>query len=338
MQILSCSAVTKSFGETDVLCGVSFDLAEREFLCLLGPSGCGKTTLLRIIAGLETLKSGKITLNGQAVSVPGIMTPPQERGIGLVFQDVALFPNMTVAQNIAFGLRGQVKNHAPRIDELLELISLQSYRDSFPFEINGGQQQRVALARALAPAPKLIMLDEPFSSLDAQLRAQVRGELHRVLRDSGVSAILVTHDQSEAFGFADRVLVLSNGVAIQEGMPEDIYHMPANPWVARFVGESNFLTVEALKTLLGETSQLSGVAAGSEILVRPEDFTIAENSAPNAVIEDIKFAGSRVDLTARLLDIEMSVRLFASHVERWQPGQQISLEISKYRNFPKSNS
>ncbi|MEO1703337.1 MAG: ABC transporter ATP-binding protein [Pseudomonadota bacterium] len=335
MRVLSCDTVKKSFGENPVLRGVSFDLAEHEFVCLLGPSGCGKTTLLRIIAGLEALDDGQVTLNDAAVSARGLLVPPQERGIGLVFQDVALFPNMTVSQNIAFGLQGSVKTHSRRIDELLELINLEGYQNRYPFEISGGQQQRVALARALAPSPRLIMLDEPFSSLDAQLRTQVRDELHRVLRDAGVSAILVTHDQSEAFGFADRVLVICDGCVVQEGTPEDIYHAPASPWIAGFVGVSNFLTVEALQALASDPTALSGVNPNAKILVRPEDISIAlrDGTDHNAIIDQPRFAGDHVDLVAHLASCKTPLHLIANHHTKWQAGQTVELKVTRFRAF-----
>ena len=335
MPVLSCRHVAKSFGDVQVLRGVSFDLQDREFLCLLGPSGCGKTTLLRIVAGLEALNGGEIELNGQVVSAAAFMTPPQQRNVGLVFQDVALFPHLTVAQNIAFGLKGGERRNQRRIDELLALIDLSGYQGSYPHEMSGGQQQRVALARALAPNPELIMLDEPFSSLDAQLRSQVRDELRRVLADAGVGAILVTHDQSEAFGFADRVLVLSEGQVVQEGAPQAIYQQPASPWVARFVGESNFISARALRTLIKQPEHVSQLSPETKVLVRPEAFAIepATGDHHNATIETVRFGGNHVALTARLADCAEVVHLMTGFDSAWSPGQPAQLQVRRYRHF-----
>ncbi|MEM9522662.1 MAG: ABC transporter ATP-binding protein [Pseudomonadota bacterium] len=335
MPVLSCDEITKSFGGTQVLRGLSFELDMQEFLCLLGPSGCGKTTLLRIIAGLEMLNGGEIRLNGKVVSTAASRVPPQHRRIGLVFQDVALFPHLTVAQNIAFGLKGGERRNARRIDELLELINLPGYQKSYPYEISGGQQQRVALARALAPNPEPIMLDEPFSSLDAQLRNQVRDELHRVLRDAGVGAILVTHDQSEAFGFADRVLVLSEGRVVQEGAPEEIYTEPVSPWGARFVGESNFVSVRDLRALIDNPEELSDLDAGAEVLVRPEAFSVkpADMNGHNAVIETVRFGGNHVDLTVRLARSVQRVQLMVGFDRKWENGQPVMLQVARFRHF-----
>lgn len=333
--LLSCQNIGKSFAEKAVLNGVSFELQEKEFLCLLGPSGCGKTTLLRIIAGLDSLNQGTVNMQQQILSAENYMMPAQQRQIGLVFQDVALFPHLSVAQNLAFGLQGGVKAHQKRIDELLELIGLSGYANSFAHEMSGGQQQRVALARALAPSPQLIMLDEPFSSLDAQLRNQVRDELHAVLRDAGVSAILVTHDQAEAFGFADRILVLNQGNIVQEGTPEEIYQTPATPWVARFVGESNFLNKSELLDLIPETAGVAHLNAHNEILVRPEAFAInaVHGNQGNAEIAKVQFAGNHMKLTAKLKHSQNQIQLMADATQPWSHGQEIQLQVLAYRVF-----
>ncbi len=215
-------------------------MAEGEILALLGPSGCGKTTTLRLIAGLESPDAGTITLRGQVVAGPGRAVPPEERGIGIVFQDYALFPHLTVADNVGFGAGAGGATGAAS-STVLDLVGLGGFGPRYPHELSGGQQQRVALARALAPAPALMLLDEPFSNLDADLRAQMRDEVERILRTSGTTAVFVTHDQEEAFTLADRVGVLQAGRIEQLAPPQELYHRPATRFVAAFVGAADFL-------------------------------------------------------------------------------------------------
>jgi iron(III) transport system ATP-binding protein len=231
--------VAKRFGGVAALRGVSLRVAEGEFVCFLGPSGCGKTTLLRIIAGLEPQSTGAVCMAGREVS--GL--PPSRRNYGIVFQSYALFPNLTVARNIAYGLETRRVGRArvdARVDELLDLVHLRAHKQRYPAQLSGGEQQRVALARALAPAPSLLLLDEPLSALDARVRLALRHEMKALQRRIGITTIMVTHDQEEALTMADRIMVMDHGGVEQIGTPAEIYSKPASLFVARFVGHMNF--------------------------------------------------------------------------------------------------
>ena len=228
-----------------VVNGLSFDVAEGERFALLGPSGCGKTTALRLAAGFERPDSGHVTLDGRAlVDEGGTWVPPESRGIGFVFQDYALFPHLSVRDNVRFGLRGLArKDRTGRVDEVLKLVDLTPFADRMPHQLSGGQQQRVALARAIAPRPRLVLLDEPFSNLDALLRQEMRENVRDLLAEQGMTAVLVTHDQEEAFTFADRVAVMQGGRIEQVGTPEGLYHRPRTLFVAQFLGQTNLVLV-----------------------------------------------------------------------------------------------
>ncbi len=288
---------------------VSFQLPEGKLLSLVGESGSGKTTLLRLIAGLETPGSGSITLDGQAISSPSAVTPPERRGIGLVFQHHALFPHLTVEKNIAFGLR-----HLPRSERaaivvpLLELVGLSKFGERYPHELSGGERQRVALARALAPNPKLLLLDEPFSSLDARLRHAVRDETRAILKERGATALFVTHDTGDALSIADRIVVLRQGRVQQEGAPPEVYHAPANAYVASFFGTCNFLPIHSLphpsgaRILCHVGPPQPEEAAGFGIWVRPEDLELVrpENSgALTGTVSKVAFHGAWLEVTLR---------------------------------------
>jgi iron(III) transport system ATP-binding protein len=255
---------------------VSFEVGPSEVFALLGPSGCGKTTTLRLIAGFEQADRGQIWLDGQEIT----RRPPEERGIGFVFQDYALFPHLSVYENVAFGLRHlRGKARQERVLEVLGLVGLTVFRDRKPGELSGGQQQRVALARAIAPGPKLVLLDEPFSSLDAALRQSTRDEVRSLLKQSGIGAILVTHDQEEALSFADRLAVMRSGQLEQIGTPEEVYHHPRTPFVAQFLGRTNLIPGEArgleAETPLGRV-MLAEEARGAVLLsLRPEGLALA---------------------------------------------------------------
>jgi iron(III) transport system ATP-binding protein len=259
---------------------VSFNLCEDEIFALLGPSGCGKTTSLRLIAGFESPDEGEVNLNGQTLSTPQAQVPPQKRGIGFVFQDYALFPHMSALDNVAFGL-----SHLPRhkrkvfAEEVLCRTGMGDYKDRGPSELSGGQQQRVALARAIAPKPQLVLLDEPFSNLDAMLRDSTRKEVRMILKKAGMSAILVTHDQEEALSFADRIAVMNEGRIEQIGTPEEVYYKPKTRFVAQFLGRTNLFEVEAggsneIETNIGPI-KLDCNACGRVVCsIRPEHLTI----------------------------------------------------------------
>jgi iron(III) transport system ATP-binding protein len=265
---------------------VSLDVAANEVVCLLGPSGCGKTTLLRIAAGLERLQAGEVRIHDRTVADPdaGVWVPPERRQVGLVFQDSALFPHLSVLDNVTFGLdRLRPAERVQRANALLEQLHIPGYADAFPHQLSGGQQQRVALARALAPAPSLMLLDEPFASLDAGLRAQVRDDMLHVLKSSGAGTILVTHDPEEALFMADRIALMRHGRIVQVGEPDELYCRPVSPFVARFFGQVN----EIAGVVSGATvaTPLGPVAAGSydegrrvRVLLRPEAVRVVRAS------------------------------------------------------------
>jgi iron(III) transport system ATP-binding protein len=303
MALVHLEHVTKRFGAdrppaTD---GLSFTVESGRILALLGPSGCGKTTTLRLIAGFETPDQGRIAIAGQTVADAdrGIHVEPEARGVGVVFQDYALFPHLSIAQNVGFGLeRTSRSERRARVAQVLDLVGLTDFAERYPHELSGGQQQRVAVARALAPAPTLILLDEPFSNLDADLRAQMRDEVEKILRATGTTAIFVTHDQEEAFTIADQVGVLDQGRLEQVGAPEVIYHNPATPFVAEFVGAADFLpglvSREGIVTEIGVFGNLNGRALGSRVrvMIRPDDVTFVPDAAGEAVIVRRYFRGS----------------------------------------------
>jgi len=261
---------------------VSLAVAEHEVVCLLGPSGCGKSTLLRIAAGLEAQQAGVVRMRGQVVADPaaGVWTPPERRAVGLVFQDSALFPHLTVLQNVTFGLdRLRPVERTARASQLLEQLHMVEYANAFPHMLSGGQQQRVALARALAPAPVLMLLDEPFSSLDARLRDRIRDDTLHILKSSGTGTLMVTHDPEEAMFMADRIVLMRDGRVVQAGTPETLYCHPADPFVVRFFGEVN--TLQGVVHEGGVATPAGTVGAGqlpegaqATVLMRPEALLI----------------------------------------------------------------
>lgn len=278
--------LVKKFGDEIALNGISLSIESGEFVCFLGPSGCGKTTLLRLIAGLDRQTAGRIAQGGRDVS----HLPPQHRDFGIVFQSYALFPNLTTADNVGYGLVNQkVKKEtvAKRVDELLQLVNLSEHRHKYPWQLSGGQQQRVALVRALAISPSLLLLDEPLSALDTQVRAHLRVEIRSLAKRLGVTTIMVTHDQEEAMTMADRVVVINNGMVEQIGTPERIYSDPASEFVADFIGVINMLpcrvtgngTVVVCDAELQCPSAADCAASDAQIAIRPEDIAIDGDAA-----------------------------------------------------------
>ncbi|HEY1575229.1 MAG TPA: ABC transporter ATP-binding protein [Pseudonocardiaceae bacterium] len=274
---LEIQGLAMAFGATEVLRDVSLRVPDRSITAVLGSSGSGKTTLLRIAAGFERPRSGVVRLAGRVIEGPGVHVPPERRGLGYVPQEGALFPHLTVAANVGFALRRGARRSG-RVGELLDLVGLADLRKRYPHELSGGQQQRVALARALALEPSVVLLDEPFSSLDAALRASVRAEIARVLRASATAVVLVTHDQQEALSMADQVAVLRDGRVAQAGSPRDIYANPVDPELAAFLGEANLVhaTVDGsvASTALGDLATDSIAPTRAVVLVRPEQITI----------------------------------------------------------------
>jgi iron(III) transport system ATP-binding protein len=295
--------VTKRFGEVAAVLESDLCVERGEFVALLGPSGCGKTTLLRLIAGFERPDAGEIAIGDLPVAGPGTFVPPQRRRVGMVFQEYALFPHLTVAENIGFGVpRG---DRVFRVSELLRLVGLAGYERRYPHELSGGQQQRVALARALAPRPSVVLLDEPWSNIDPLLRATMRDELAEILRAIDVTVLFVTHDREEAFSIADRIALMRDGRVLQSGAPEEVYFAPADRWLAEFVGASNFLSGEVegnlVETLIGRFPvENANGARDVEVLIRPELLELRPDPAGAGEVVSREFRGHDVFYRIRL--------------------------------------
>ena len=289
-----CDSLVKRFGNTRAVDSIDLDAWNGNFLALLGPSGCGKTSTLRLIAGFERPDSGTIQIDGETVAANGVFVPPEHRRVGMVFQDGALFPHMTVAKNVAYGLPRSA-GRDERVARMLDFVGLSGLGHRMPHELSGGQQQRVALARALAPRPTVILLDEPFASLDVALRTRLRGELRTILRRAGVTAILVTHDQDEALSFADDVAVMFGGKIVQRATPSELYRRPASPEVASFLGEANLLAGEAadgrVSCELGELFTPGCTPGPVEVLVRPEAVRLFLDGASQTRVTDAEYYG-----------------------------------------------
>jgi iron(III) transport system ATP-binding protein len=316
--MLTLENVAQSYGRKPVLRDVSFHLASGQIGCLLGPSGCGKTTALRLIAGFETLQQGSILIDGAGVAEPGRALAPEKRQVGLVFQDYALFPHLSVADNVAFGLDAlRPEERLRRTAEMLDLVGLAAEARAYPHQLSGGQQQRVALARALAPRPRLLLLDEPFSNLDVELREKLSLEVRDILKHEGITALLVTHDQHEAFAMADAVGVMNQGVIQQWDTPYGLYHQPKNRFVADFIGHGVLLPgrVRTAHQVEFELGVLEGVSAAEcdggscllygedapvEVLIRPDDVIHDDASTLLAEVERKAFRGSDFLYTLRL--------------------------------------
>ena len=302
---------------------VSFSLAEGEIGCLLGPSGCGKTSLLRAIAGFEPLMAGEILLQGRCVSRVGYTQAPEKRLVGMVFQDFALYPHLTVAGNVAFGLRRlSTRMKRQRVNELLQLVGLAGQGEKYPHQLSGGQQQRVALIRAMAPRPDILLLDEPFSGLDVDLREQLAREVRGILKRDQITAILVTHDQLEAFALADSIGVLGQGRLRQWASGYDLYHRPADRFVADFIGQGEMIAGqvidgERINTALGVVKGrfIGEAQTGSkvELLIRPDDIVHDDNSTLQLEVVDKAFRGAEYLYTLKLQDDSQVPCLVQSH-------------------------
>lgn len=304
---VECRAISKSFGQMFAVQAVDFALPQGQFMAVLGPSGCGKTTTLRMIAGLEVPNAGQIILNGRPVfdSASKINVPPNLRQIGMVFQEYALFPHLTVEKNIGYGLNRDV-NRKARIQEMLALVGLSGLEKRYPQQLSGGQQQRVALARALATRPNTILLDEPFSNLDTGLRTQVREDVGQIIREAGVSAILVTHDQSEALSFADVVAVMLGGNIAQIATPRDLYDSPNSREVALFLGNANRLNGHAdgdvVQTSLGTLSLQTPQRGDVEVFIRYRNLRVGHGDGAPAQVTNMIYHGNYQTLKVALAD------------------------------------
>ncbi len=338
---------TIAYADNPVVSGVSFDLNAGEIGCLLGPSGCGKTSLLRAIAGFEPLTEGEIHLHGRCVTRPGTILAPEKRRVGMVFQDFALYPHLTVAKNVAFGLRSLRRaERQARVDKLLRLVDLQGQGKKYPHQLSGGQQQRVALIRAMAPRPDILLLDEPFSGLDVELREQLAREVRGILQRDGITAILVTHDQFEAFAMADRIGVLGEGRLRQWAGGYDLYHEPADRFVADFIGQGVFISGRVVdqgqvETVLGHVRGdfVTDVVEGDsvELLLRPDDIIHDDASGLHLEVVEKAFRGAEYLYTLRMRDGTQLLCMVQSHHDH-AIGEMIGirLEVGHLVAFPAS--
>ncbi|SEG72490.1 iron(III) transport system ATP-binding protein/putative spermidine/putrescine transport system ATP-binding protein [Actinacidiphila yanglinensis] len=353
--ILDVDGLTADHGTNRVVNGVSFRIQEGEFVTLLGPSGCGKTTTLRCVAGLHRASGGSISIDGRLVADARSHVRPEHRSLNMVFQSYALWPHMTVAQNIAYGLKAQKVDKqeiGPRVEEVLQLVGLGGYGKRSASQLSGGQQQRVVLARGLATRPRLLLLDEPLSNLDSELRSRMRTEIHTLQRSLGLTTLYVTHDRAEALALSDRVIVLREGVVQQVGPPGTLYDKPANRFVAEALGPVNVLRAVVTGAGTSPAAQLTGVegaptfpiAAGTheavvgreiEVLVRPEALTLAPAGLPGAdefpaTVTVVEFLGNRTEVTCTAGGSEFKIDLDGRPVgiER---GDMVNVSLRKER-------
>ena len=342
--VLACRNITKRFGsEVLAVNDVSFSLGKGDLLGLLGPSGCGKTTLLRLVAGFERPEAGEVELAGQMICGDGAWVPPERRRVGVVFQDYALFPHLTVAENVTFGLkqlcrRGELakKQINDLAGEAISLVGLSEMVRRYPHELSGGQQQRVALARALAPRPPLILLDEPFSNLDVQVRLYLRQEVRDILKNIGASGIFVTHDQEEALAIADKVAVMNEGRLVQLDEPEEIYQNPASRFIAEFVTQANFIKAvksgDRWETVLGRAR---GIPGEGDLMVAQEDLKVSADERGDCVVQGRQFLG-RVYQYSLLMPSGQVLLVRTSASQRLAVGDRASVRLAseRVRFFP----
>ncbi len=321
---------------TTVLESLSLEVEHGEIVCLLGASGCGKTTLLKAIAGLLPLSSGTMSLNCMTIDDGENWTPPEQRNIGMIFQDYALFPHLTVEQNVAFGLKGcSVEEKRSKVTEMLELVHLQDFGERYPHQLSGGQQQRVAIARSLAYKPDLLLLDEPFSNIDTQVRHELIGEIRKIFKKQGVTAIFVTHSREEAFAFADKMAVMNHGVIEQYGTAGELYYKPSSKFVADFLGGGSYLAAKRISesefsTELGvveaQAQQHIELEANCELLLRPQHVQIAATEESSVTVLEQQFMG---DHCRYVIDAGGS-KLLASSAEPLSIGQMVSVKVETH--------
>ncbi|EIC00321.1 ABC transporter ATP-binding protein [Pantoea sp. Sc1] len=322
MSYLEVRSLNKRYGPTPIFEEIDFNAAEGEFVTLLGPSGCGKSTLLRCLAGLTGVDSGEIRLAGHDI----VPLAPQKRAIGMVFQSYALFPNMTVEKNVAFGLKMQKLPDAEirqRVPEVLELVELSDYARRYPHQLSGGQCQRVALARSLVTRPRLLLLDEPLSALDARIRRHLRDQIRRIQRELNLTTLFVTHDQEEALTLSDRIVLMNRGKIVQNGDAEALYTQPADLFAAGFIGNYNLLSAE-------QATRLTGQPFHSQVAIRPESmqFTAQGQGIP-AVILSHSLLGNVIRYRIRAQDVELSVDVLNRSAADLHPaGSQIGLQLA----------
>jgi len=330
---LECIDLSIFFGSVEAIRDLSFHVMQGEILALVGPSGCGKTTLLRLIAGFECPHSGDIRLQGKSVVSNGNFIPPEKRGIGMVFQDYALFPHLNIGANIAFGLNHLSKTQRrQRILEMLEMVGLPGFEQRFPYELSGGERQRVALARALAPRPVVLLMDEPFSNLDADRRAQMRIEVRQIVKQSAITCIFVTHDQEEAWFMGDRLAVLNRGALEQIGDPDQVFQQPTTRFVAEFMGETDFIqgivTPTGIHTEIGHLTQPVAQTPGSqvEVALRADDVTFTIEQHGSAQIIEKIYRGA-INVYAIRLPSGQIVHSMQAHTFNINPGVRVDARI-----------
>lgn len=342
MNDLRITGVSKGYGPgSTVLDGLGLDVPGGALAAVLGPSGCGKTTLLRVIAGFLRADAGTVVVGGRTLTGPGTHLPPENRRVGIVPQEGALFPHLSVARNVAFGLTGRDRaERRGRTDEMLDLVGLAGYGERMPHELSGGQQQRVALARALAPAPALVLLDEPFNALDSALRAGVRADVRAALRATGATGVLVTHDQQEALSTADLVAVVRDGRVAQCGTPQEVYRRPADPWVARFVGDAVLLPGTAdhagatAETALGRLplAAPSGSRGEGTVLLRPEQLRLTGAGEPGkaarGTVTDVAYYGHDAMVTVAVDGLDTPVGIRVTGPVPVRPGERTGVHVT----------
>ena len=333
--VISCTRLSKKYGEAIALDGFDLDVATGSILGLLGPSGSGKTTALRAIAGFEVPDSGSVSIAGRQVSAPGVWIPPEQRRVGMVFQDYALFPHLDVSSNVGFGIgdRGQRER---RVGESLELVGLGALGRRMPHELSGGEQQRVALARALAPQPDVVLLDEPFSNLDAPQRERVRREVRTILVEARATAVFVTHDQEEALSISDQVAIMRAGKVLQTASPSDVYHRPVDCWVARFLGEGETMPGVAkgstVETVIG-TFTLAEPATGEvEVIFRPEAVRLVADPHGLSRVATREFYGHDQLVTLELPDGRQLLSRTPTN-PLFHPGDRVTVEVDEVMAF-----
>lgn len=329
--IIACYQLSKQFDGVQAVNEMNLEIAAGDFVALLGPSGCGKTTVLRLLAGLETPDKGVIRIGETQIAGEGFFLPPEKRRLGMVFQEYALFPHMSVRDNVAFGIRKQ-PDCDQRVNEVLELVDLEDIQHRGPHSLSGGQQQRVALARALAPRPAVMLLDEPFSNLDAVLRQRVRREVRQILLAAGVTTLFVTHDQEEALSLSDHLAVMINGRMMQYGPPEELYCFPANEDVARFLGETNCLRGQAngrtAQCQLGPVELHTPTEGHVTIMIRPENLTLHPATNGHAIVTAQEYVGHSWIFTVRLQpDITLRCRMPGAGNTSTPVGTKVSLRV-----------
>jgi len=337
---ISVSNVTKTFGKTEALSSLNLRIEDGKFVAILGPSGCGKTTLLRLLAGFETPTAGEIKMNGKVVATPHTIVPPEKRNIGMVFQSFALWPHLKVKEQIRFPLQHHRYTSEvfktkmdERVQEMLEMVGLHEYGERMPNELSGGQKQRVAIARALAPQPALLLMDEPLSSLDAELRMDLRREIQSIHRMTKTSIVYVTHDQGEALAMADHIVVMKDGKVEQMGTPEEIYTRPETPFVATFVGKSNLLKGTWFGNLFTPYADKSIVWKGENVSrkirekgyfpIRPEQFQLTKaGDGLSGTVRNVMFQGKEIHYSVELNDGTL-VNVHSGYGARFQVGDSV---------------